>query len=255
MASSSAGGSSRSVAAWSSPAPACRRASTATTRGRAPTSSSVWTTSESRSPAHASWGPRPFRSRSTKTTRRLPGSGASSVVATTRGSGFGLHEPAGGEPRSDQRREPTPGELTFFEVGVADVPRGRAFYGGLFGWEFERVGGGLVIAGAGPGGGIHGGDEGASPYVFFAVEDMDVAVARVRGLGGAADPSAAGATTTAPSSATGASCSAATTRARASASTSRPPADRPRPRERAAVGRLGREPMLAGPMSIDRAGA
>ena len=30
------------------------------------------------------------------------------------------------------------GEIRFFELGVEDVERGRAFYGGLFGWRFER---------------------------------------------------------------------------------------------------------------------
>ncbi len=29
------------------------------------------------------------------------------------------------------------GEVAFFELGVEDVGRGRAFYEGLFGWRFE----------------------------------------------------------------------------------------------------------------------
>jgi predicted enzyme related to lactoylglutathione lyase len=33
-------------------------------------------------------------------------------------------------------------------------------------------------------GGLHGGDKGASPYIFFAVDDMDAATARVVELGG-----------------------------------------------------------------------
>jgi uncharacterized protein len=36
-------------------------------------------------------------------------------------------------------------------------------------------------------GGIHGGDAGASPYLFFRVEDIDAAVGRVRELGGSVD--------------------------------------------------------------------
>ena len=78
------------------------------------------------------------------------------------------------------------GELSFFEIGVEDVERGRAFYGGLFGWEFETgsEGGGSTISGASTPGGIHGGDPGASPYLFFAVDDLDAAVDRVRALGG-----------------------------------------------------------------------
>ena len=83
------------------------------------------------------------------------------------------------------------GELSFFEIGVGDTDRAKAFYTELFGWEFKQVEGGQggsVIEGAGLGGGIHGGDEGASVYAFFAVDDMDKAAARVRELGGTADP-------------------------------------------------------------------
>ena len=32
--------------------------------------------------------------------------------------------------------------------------------------------------------GMHGGDEGAGPYVFFAVDDMEAALEKVRELGG-----------------------------------------------------------------------
>ena len=36
-------------------------------------------------------------------------------------------------------------------------------------------------------GGIHGGDKGAAPYLFFRVDDMEAALARVRQLGGTVD--------------------------------------------------------------------
>ena len=29
------------------------------------------------------------------------------------------------------------GEVAFFEIGVGDTDKGRAFYEGLFGWEWE----------------------------------------------------------------------------------------------------------------------
>ncbi len=78
------------------------------------------------------------------------------------------------------------GALTFFELGVADAGKGRAFYEGLFGWEFETgpSGNGWVIKTPGVPGGMHPGDAGATPYVFFAVDDITAAVARVRELGG-----------------------------------------------------------------------
>jgi predicted enzyme related to lactoylglutathione lyase len=78
------------------------------------------------------------------------------------------------------------GELSFFEIGVEDVERGRAFYEGLFGWRLEPApsGQGFQIGTPTLRGGMHGGDRGAAPYVFFAVEDMDAALERIRELGG-----------------------------------------------------------------------
>jgi predicted enzyme related to lactoylglutathione lyase len=86
------------------------------------------------------------------------------------------------------------GELSFFELGVEDAERGRAFYAGLFGWALAPgpSGQGFTIAGAEVAGGMHGGDRGATPYVFFAVEDIEAAVARVLELGGAVEDIHAG---------------------------------------------------------------
>jgi uncharacterized protein len=83
------------------------------------------------------------------------------------------------------------GELAFFELGVDDVNRGRAFYEGLFGWRFDDgpSGQGFMISTPNIPGGIHGGDRGAAPYVFFQVEDMEAALRRVRELGGVIDES------------------------------------------------------------------
>jgi uncharacterized protein len=81
------------------------------------------------------------------------------------------------------------GELAFFELGVDDVERGRAFYERLFGWRFELgpSGEGFTIATPTVPGGMHGGDRGAAPYVFFQVEDIEAALERVRELGGVVD--------------------------------------------------------------------
>ena len=78
------------------------------------------------------------------------------------------------------------GELAWFELGVEDADRGRAFYEGLFGWTFERgpSGEGWLISTPSISGGMHPGDKGASPYVFFKVDDLAAALARVRELGG-----------------------------------------------------------------------
>ena len=81
------------------------------------------------------------------------------------------------------------GELAFFELGVDDVDKGRVFYEGLFGWRFDPgpSGGGYMITTPNVPGGMHGGDAGAVPYVFFRVDDMEAALARVRELGGQVD--------------------------------------------------------------------
>jgi predicted enzyme related to lactoylglutathione lyase len=73
------------------------------------------------------------------------------------------------------------GELSFFELGVGDKDRAREFYGRLFDWEFAAEG---TIETPNVPGGLHGGDAGATPLVFFRVDDLDSALARVRGLGG-----------------------------------------------------------------------
>lgn len=78
------------------------------------------------------------------------------------------------------------GEVSFFSIGVSDADKARAFYGALFGWGFAESpsGKGAVIETINIPGGIHGGDPGASPYLFFSVDDIEAAAARVRELGG-----------------------------------------------------------------------
>ncbi len=78
------------------------------------------------------------------------------------------------------------GELSFFSIGVGDADKARTFYGSLFGWGFAEPpsGRGAVVETSNIPGGIHGGDPGASPYLFFSVDDIEAAAARVRELGG-----------------------------------------------------------------------
>ena len=78
------------------------------------------------------------------------------------------------------------GEPAFFELGVEDYEKGKAFYGALFDWRFQPgpSGHGYEILTPGLPGGLHGGDKGAAPYLFFAVDDIDAAAARVQELGG-----------------------------------------------------------------------
>jgi predicted enzyme related to lactoylglutathione lyase len=78
------------------------------------------------------------------------------------------------------------GEISFIEFGSADAMTARTFYGKLFGWNFESGpgGNGYAVTGAGVPAGVHGGDPGAAPYVFFRVDDLEAAAAVVERLGG-----------------------------------------------------------------------
>jgi len=81
------------------------------------------------------------------------------------------------------------GELSFFEIGVEDADKGRAFYEAMFGWSMKPgpSGSGSAISTPNLPGGMHGGDAGATPYLFFKVDDMEAALDRVRELGGSVE--------------------------------------------------------------------
>jgi predicted enzyme related to lactoylglutathione lyase len=81
------------------------------------------------------------------------------------------------------------GDLGYFTIPVADLERGKAFWGDLFGWQFDPANTSesyAHVANTTPPGGLHAA-AGSSPNVWFTVDDIDVAVARVRELGGHAD--------------------------------------------------------------------
>ena len=85
-----------------------------------------------------------------------------------------------------------PGQIVHTEILVDDTEAARAFWGPLFGWEFEayppgseyhmsRISetSGIAISG------MESGRSGMRSY--FDVDDIDAGVARVRELGGEAD--------------------------------------------------------------------
>ena len=65
------------------------------------------------------------------------------------------------------------GALGYFTIPVADVKRGRAFYGGLFGWQFapDATDAYAHITNTAPAGGLHG-SSASSPQVWFRVDDI-----------------------------------------------------------------------------------
>jgi uncharacterized protein len=74
-----------------------------------------------------------------------------------------------------------PNELGYFTLPVKDLPRAKRFYGALFGWEVEE--GGHVANTKFPLG-LSPDGPAELPNVYFRVDDIDKAAARVSQLGG-----------------------------------------------------------------------
>ncbi len=75
-----------------------------------------------------------------------------------------------------------PVELGYFTLKVKDVARAKAFYGALFGWQFEDGGGHVVNTkfplGIAPGGPVD------TSFAYFRVDDLEATLARLPALGG-----------------------------------------------------------------------
>jgi predicted enzyme related to lactoylglutathione lyase len=76
------------------------------------------------------------------------------------------------------------GEPTYIELGVRDPDAARAFYGAVLGWAPSGASGAGQVDTASLDIGIHGGDDAAHFEVFFAVDDLDSALAKVVDSGG-----------------------------------------------------------------------
>lgn len=77
-----------------------------------------------------------------------------------------------------------PGQVSYLEIGSADVAATRAFFGAVFAWPchdeawFQTP---TLKAG------LHGNDPSPQIYVYFKVSDLEAAAARVRAAGGETD--------------------------------------------------------------------
>jgi uncharacterized protein len=87
------------------------------------------------------------------------------------------------------------GQMVHLEIPAGDTGKAREFWGGLFGWQFQAFEGSpteyhMTRFSDSQGGAIMGSDGGTSgPRVYFDVDDINAAAARVSELGGkAADP-------------------------------------------------------------------
>ncbi len=98
---------------------------------------------------------------------------------------------SGDGPRPPGER---PGDVTYLTLLVPDSRRARAFYGAVLGWTFSpgHVDDGWQVEGVHPMTGMWGGGfevETSTMMPMYQVEDIEVAVVRVRELGGiATDP-------------------------------------------------------------------
>ena len=83
------------------------------------------------------------------------------------------------------------GEIVHYEIAASDVDRAQGFWGELFGWEFgesamPEMEYRMARNGEQSGVALYSGDPG-HPNVYFAVDDIDGAITRVRALGGSAE--------------------------------------------------------------------
>ena len=76
------------------------------------------------------------------------------------------------------------GAPTYIELCVEDADKARVFYGALFGWSVDGDAGPGQASTGGLGVGIHDGDPSSLLEVFFSVDDLEHAVARLVELGG-----------------------------------------------------------------------
>lgn len=77
----------------------------------------------------------------------------------------------------------------YLEIGAPDDENARTFFESLFGWPFTAMENGGWFDTGEIKAGLHGKDDRPAIIVYFDVPDIEVAVSRVRQLGGtAADP-------------------------------------------------------------------
>lgn len=89
-------------------------------------------------------------------------------------------------------------QLGYFTLDTADIAKAKAFYGALFGWSFDEDASRSTYAhvtGSNPAFGFVKAERPASePNLYFKVEDITAACARVTELGGKASIPAQSAT-------------------------------------------------------------
>lgn len=122
--------------------------------------------------------------------------GTVSQCVDDQGVKFAMFVPPGGLRSSGDAGETTPsaasgqGELSYVTMEVPDSARTRAFYGTVLGWRFApgSVEDGWQVENVSPMVGVSGGHDLATTVPMYEVDNIDVAVERVRAAGGSATP-------------------------------------------------------------------
>jgi uncharacterized glyoxalase superfamily protein PhnB len=77
------------------------------------------------------------------------------------------------------------GDLYYFTIPVPDLAKAQAFFGAVLGWQFAEPQTGHISNIAAPPGGMRPSvDDAGRPQLYFVVDDIQAAVAKVRELGG-----------------------------------------------------------------------
>jgi uncharacterized glyoxalase superfamily protein PhnB/predicted enzyme related to lactoylglutathione lyase len=116
-------------------------------------------------------------------------------AANSAAQGFTLVPAGDPNPAETEHRAPGhqvkphgAGDLFYFTLPTTDLTRAQAFFGAVLGWQFRSTDNGHVENIAAPPGGLNVVDE-PGARLWFVVDDIHAAVARVRELGGTAtDP-------------------------------------------------------------------
>lgn len=101
------------------------------------------------------------------------------------GLGFTVADPEGNVWNIGTYRPQAPvGSPGWLEIGAPETAPTREFFAALFGWRAEPTrNGNSNFTGPGLRAGLHAGDDSRGMVVYFAVTDIDEAVARARELG------------------------------------------------------------------------
>lgn len=117
----------------------------------------------------------------------IAGYDPASYRANSAAMGFELSEPAAGTAAFDRQvKHHDRGDLYYFTLPTTDLTRAKAFFGELLGWRFDDPAGGHVGNISAPPGGLNDRGTTAHPELWFVVDDIHTAVAKVRELGGTA---------------------------------------------------------------------